>query len=1652
MAGEFLQDQWQKLILCMAVLLIVVSSNVGAYQLLGPKLWSPLGKCVLALVYTATFAGLGAGLVRWGAERAGRIMLLTTLIVVPANFMLAGQMKLLMEPTAWGLTILAVDAAALFVLIRVVASALELGRLAGFLSVALFVLSAFNVAAAPGSAWPWSWQFAVFLAPAAVFLAAVFWLTARGNPETMEATYLSLGLLAFAFVSGLIRTGNFALGLAPTLYALPVMTAALACAGTSARLDRFDSDAKRKTWIRFAGLVLSGLAFAAALARPPGPSALYSGNTLATALIGLLLYAALLRAERLPPYLYFSFGALLVAYFGAFYFAKDLMHAVEEAVRKAAGYEKKLPEPFRAINGLVFSPLLAGLSIYFRRVWNDDRLARHCHYLGVPFSIAVCIFSGFEPKAGLICLSGYAVLYAIAARVFSEPRVIYLAAAATAGAAWFGTTLQHGWTFAVMAVVASAIGLGEWLITSALHVRETDDAYRRPLFHAALIQATVAIVLCGLHLGLRVDHLVTADFAAMAVALAISGLTLALLTGPYPSLWLAEVAIACGLGVWVSLVQWIHGEALDDPPTYAMTASVYGVGLIAFEEAARAFAARRKKASSEFQGVAMPRLDLFARAIPIFEVGLVIATAALALTGFRNGPELIFTYTIGAGTMLWATRLRRSERLVDLGLALAVAAALFATAWRVGWRDPSLTSSWLGMTCVLFSLALWLIGRLSATRLELGLYVTPCRRAASLLTWPVLVLALIGQFSDRTGRLIAIGALAINALGLVLLALDIRRANLTYRAIASAVIAVCSMVNELGWTEWSDFGLFLILQALVLSAVGFACRARGTDENGWDRLFARPLFNSALGVTLFASIAGFQTPATMLLAAVSFLLMVKGKPARYWLYPSIACVAMAVYFGVLKDGPQARLVTAGMVAAYQLWLLGLLVRRAEPALIRWLALPNRDYDYPFFNSGLLACLIAVFLRVDESVGGTIDWSASWGLALNVAVFMALLVKPYPHQSWIHIAVALVTLSVGLAAYPRLPNAAWWAGLGMVLANAWCGAAWLFKRFEAPINRRCGLTEEGYPAVVSLWSQAIFAVATGAVATILLVTIAATLSGQGVTPQDGRVAEWAGFLLTIVLGGAFVVATWWKADRDAVAMGLFGFVLLAVWWLAAPVSPLVTKLGVIPRVYLPLSTGAMAVATVAAGLRLVNRPGWRGAFWKRVAEADSRERLDAFALQAGLFLACVAVVLTRLEINGTTVLTLLLATVATGLAAWFRRWVAGGYATALAWCASGLFAALVLAERYGVRSIPDRDVMIGGGLLAALASLWFAAGFLRRAEAARVAVALEKVALLASAVALSAVVASAFDSVAPGHRAAIGAVAVLCGLALFAIGLLVRWGDEWLVYAAQGNILGAYLYFRWAFPIPAPADALVLTLFGYLDLGLAEVMHRVGLERFARPTRYFAIAMPVLPLALGIFDSRLEGMRLFFLFTAAAFYGIACLTLRWKSLGYASAVFTNAFLWLLWGRIGWTLTDRPQFFLIPVGLSAILFAEIERKSLGREATNGVRGIGLTAIYLSLAFPVWQFASLGAWVALLVGSLAAIFIGIALRAQVFLWLGLVVFVLDVVYQLTRMGMTHTLAKWGIMLALGLLMFLFVALNEKKRIVPTMREYMERARQWD
>ena len=174
---------------------------------------------------------------------------------------------------------------------------------------------------------------------------------------------LLLGLLGFALVTSLIRTGVYSLEIPPSLHAVPVMLIALGCVHGARWISAYEPDPRQVALLRLGGYVLAGLAFALALARPPETSALFSGNTLAVAVLGLLLFGGSLRAEHQPAYLYLGFAAFFLGYFGAYYFVRDLLLPIEGPARQVLIWASRLPGPYRAINGLLFNLLLGILAL-----------------------------------------------------------------------------------------------------------------------------------------------------------------------------------------------------------------------------------------------------------------------------------------------------------------------------------------------------------------------------------------------------------------------------------------------------------------------------------------------------------------------------------------------------------------------------------------------------------------------------------------------------------------------------------------------------------------------------------------------------------------------------------------------------------------------------------------------------------------------------------------------------------------------------------------------------------------------------------------------------------------------------------------------------------------------------------------------------------------------------------------------------------------------------------------------------------------------------------------------------------------------------------------------------------------------------------------
>jgi hypothetical protein len=418
------------------------------------------------------------------------------------------------------------------------------------------------------------------------------------------------------------------------------------------------------------------------------------------------------------------------------------------------------------------------------------------------------------------------------------------------------------------------------------------------------------------------------------------------------------------------------------------------------------------------------------------------------------------------------------------------------------------------------------------------------------------------------------------------------------------------------------------------------------------------------------------------------------------------------------------------------------------------------------------------------------------------------------------------------------------------------------------------------------------------------------------------------------------------------------------------------------------------------------------------------------------------------------LALLLATSALGYLALVWRRVESAYAGGLTWCLAGPVG-LVLADRtWSLSDLTSLPGVAALGFAAALFTLWWLAGWVRvRAvgkggdpvEDGRVARAVERVAIG------STIPSALLATVGSGNATWLGSMVLFC-LAVFFAMVAWRRAAGWPVYVAQALLLGCYFHARSILAPSEVVDAVVLTALGYLDLGLSELMGRLRIEHFARPTLRFAMVLPLVPILQGVWNGRGDAVDLFILFATAGFYALASARLRSKTPAYASAVLLNAFLWLAWYRLGWRMAEHPQFYLIPVGFTSILFGEVNRRDLGRGVVNGARNLGLVVIYASLAAPIWQTQSFGAWLALLLLSLAGIFAGIGLRVQSFLWLGLACFVADLAYQLGRLGMEHVLARWGVMLTLGVALMLFVALNEKKRIVATLRQYYDEARSWE
>ena len=183
-----------------------------------------------------------------------------------------------------------------------------------------------------------------------VFLASVWILGARrwgdSSQEHLDFVYMMLGLLGFALVSCLFRTGAYALRLEPSLYALPLMLGAISCVHAARRLVPDEPDAQRLALMRLGGYALSGLAFALVLVRYRRSPRRFTVETRwRSPSWGWSSMSPRCATDRHPAFLYLAVGAVVAGRLGAHYFLAERLHAIEEAVRQAARLSRSPPHP-----------------------------------------------------------------------------------------------------------------------------------------------------------------------------------------------------------------------------------------------------------------------------------------------------------------------------------------------------------------------------------------------------------------------------------------------------------------------------------------------------------------------------------------------------------------------------------------------------------------------------------------------------------------------------------------------------------------------------------------------------------------------------------------------------------------------------------------------------------------------------------------------------------------------------------------------------------------------------------------------------------------------------------------------------------------------------------------------------------------------------------------------------------------------------------------------------------------------------------------------------------------------------------------------------------------------------------------------------------
>ncbi|HEY0544940.1 MAG TPA: hypothetical protein VGC91_06045 [Pyrinomonadaceae bacterium] len=248
--------------------------------------------------------------------------------------------------------------------------------------------------------------------------------------------------------------------------------------------------------------------------------------------------------------------------------------------------------------------------------------------------------------------------------------------------------------------------------------------------------------------------------------------------------------------------------------------------------------------------------------------------------------------------------------------------------------------------------------------------------------------------------------------------------------------------------------------------------------------------------------------------------------------------------------------------------------------------------------------------------------------------------------------------------------------------------------------------------------------------------------------------------------------------------------------------------------------------------------------------------------------------------------------------------------------------------------------------------------------------------------------------------------------------------------------------------------LVVVFIAFIGVGVSEILRRQGVLVVARPVERTGAFLPLLPvIGFWIVNSHVDYSLL--LFMIGLLYATLSILRRSFGFGILAALAGNGGLWyMLHQTASYGFFRHPQMWLIPVALSVLIAAYLNRDRFTEEQMAGIRYVTLMVIYVSSTSDIFiNGVAESPWLPLALAglSLVGVMCGILLRVRAFLFLGVTFLLIAVIsmiwYASDNLGWTWL--WWVAGIVTGALIIFTFALFEKKR--GEMLQVLEDLRGW-